>query len=251
MLIDLILRASALEQIILITLLVMSVASWMMIVRKIWVVKHATRLWHAFETQFWSGRDLTKLYMEYKPGLSESSGVHNVFCAGFHEFRRLDIQTDPEILIASIQRVMRIAIAKESDYLQKTLTTLASFGSLAPYIGLLGTVVGVMNAFLALASAVSVNATLHTVAPGIAEALVATAMGLFAAIPSVAAFNNFTGSTNALLDNYETFTEEFISILNRKIHQKSMAVQHTYADTTAEQTTFTQRPITRERTRDS
>ncbi len=217
---SLIIHATFFEQIIFIILLAASIISWAMIAQRYIIINNAKKVLYDFENSFWSGIDLLKFYKEIKPRLKANSGIQTVFCSGFREFSRLDpIAGDPEVIVTSVQRVMRVSISREEEYLTKHLSSLASIGSISPYIGLFGTVGGVMNAFLGIASA-GEQTTLAAVAPGIAEALIATGMGLFAAIPAVWGYNAFSSKVDFILVNYHMFTEEFTSILNRKIRQK-------------------------------
>ncbi len=152
------------------------------------------------------------------------SGVENIFCAGLAEFTRLRQRSGAEAgaILDGVQRVMRVALAREEEKLEANLPFLATVGSISPYIGLFGTVWGIMNSFRGLANVQ--QATLATVAPGISEALVATAMGLFAAIPAVVAYNRYSARAEALSNRYETFADEFSSILHRKVHGKQAIV---------------------------
>lgn len=216
----LIANASLLVQLVMALLMVASVVSWAMIVQRGLYQSKARKLFKHFEKRFWSGVDLTQLY---KQGNSQASngeleGIENVFRAGFKEFSRLRQQasTDKEAVMEGTQRAMRVALAREEEKLEANLPFLASVASVSPYIGLFGTVWGIMNSFRGLANVH--QATLATVAPGISEALVATAMGLFAAIPAVLAYNRFSATAEQLTANYETFSEEFSSILHRQIH---------------------------------
>lgn len=175
----------------------------------------------AFEETFWSGVDLGELYKEgnKRNELLPIDGVENIFRAGFKEFTRLGQQknVDPDAVMEGIQRAMRVALSREEEKLEKHLPFLASTASTSPYVGLFGTVWGIMNSFRGLANVH--QATLATVAPGISEALVATAMGLFAAIPAVLAYNRFSAKLERLMSSYETFAEEFSSILHRQVHR--------------------------------
>src|SRR5690606_14182346 len=161
-----------------------------------------------FERQFWSGIDLTQLYRQGNAGRGSAEGAENIFRAGFKEFSRLRQQagTDKDAIMEGTQRAMRVVLAREEEKLEENLPFLASVASVSPYIGLFGTVWGIMNSFRGLANVH--QATLATVAPGISEALVATAMGLFAAIPAVLAYNRFSARAEQLKANYHTFAEE-------------------------------------------
>ena len=172
-----------------------------------------------FEERFWSGIDLSQLYREGSEKGSDGSvilGMESIFRAGFKEFSRLAQQPemDSEAVIEGSRRAMRVAVMREEERLERHLAFLASVGSTSPYIGLFGTVWGIMHSFRGLAN--STQATLATVAPGISEALVATAMGLFAAIPAVLAYNRFASRVEVLSNRYDTFVDEFSGILYRQ-----------------------------------
>ena len=193
-----------------------------MIVQRGLYQQKAHHAFKVFESLFWSGGDLTQLYRQgnAKANRNKIEGVENIFRAGFKEFSRLRQQggTEPDAIMEGTQRAMRVALAREEEKLEMNLPFLASVASVSPYIGLFGTVWGIMNSFRGLANVH--QATLATVAPGISEALVATAMGLFAAIPAVLAYNRFAARAEALSNNYETFAEEFSAILHRQVHAK-------------------------------
>lgn len=216
----LITEASLLVQLVMALLVLASVVSWMMIVQRGLYHAKARREFNNFERKFWSGGDLTQLYRQGNTKATESTveGIESIFRAGFKEFSRLRQQanTDKDAIMEGTQRAMRVAMAREQEKLEANLPFLASVASVSPYIGLFGTVWGIMNSFRGLANVQ--QATLATVAPGISEALVATAMGLFAAIPAVLAYNRFAARADLLLANYQTFSEEFSSILHRQIH---------------------------------
>ncbi len=219
--IHLIADASLLVQIVMGILVLASVVSWMMIVQRGLYHAKARREFVNFEKRFWSGVDLTQLYRQGNGKASEGAsaeGIESIFRAGFKEFSRLRQQgnTDRDAVMEGTQRAMRVALAREQEKLEANLPFLASVASVSPYIGLFGTVWGIMNSFRNLATVQ--QATLATVAPGISEALVATAMGLFAAIPAVLAYNKFAARADLLVSNYQTFSEEFSSILHRQIH---------------------------------
>jgi len=197
-----------------------SVVSWVMIIQRGTYQRRAQRSLKAFETQFWSGIDLSQLYRKGNDGQLSVDGVESIFRAGFKEFSRLRQQlgADPDAVMEGTQRAMRVAVSREEEKLEMHLPFLASVASVSPYIGLFGTVWGIMNSFRGLASVH--QATLATVAPGISEALVATAMGLFAAIPAVLAYNRYAARAETLSNGYETFAEEFSAILHRQVHAK-------------------------------
>ncbi len=213
-------NASLLVQLVMGLLFLASVVSWFMIVQRGTYQAKAKHAMRQFERQFWSGVDLTQLYRQGNGKSSKGSaeGLESIFRAGFKEFSRLRQQssTDKDAVMEGTQRAMRVALAREEEKLEANLPFLASVASVSPYIGLFGTVWGIMNSFRGLANVH--QATLATVAPGISEALVATAMGLFAAIPAVLAYNRFSATAEQLSANYHTFAEEFSSILHRQIH---------------------------------
>lgn len=216
----LILDASFIVQLVMLILFVASVVSWVFIFQRGAFFKSARLEQLAFEERFWSGMDLNKLFKDAS-GPSAKSGLELIFRAGFKEFNRLKQQAsiDPDAIMEGTQRAMRVALSRESDRLDFHLPFLATVGSTSPYIGLFGTVWGIMNSFLGLAQ--EQQATLATVAPGISEALIATAMGLFAAIPAVVAYNRYSARADALYKAYETFADEFSSILHRNVHSNT------------------------------
>ncbi len=211
-------NASLLVQIVLSLLLAASMVSWTMIFRKRSALKQAQRAADEFEERFWSGKDLVSMYNRITARKHTPAGMERIFEAGFKEFARLRKQAgiDPKAVLDGTQRSMRVALSRETDALEVHLSFLATVGSTSPYVGLFGTVWGIMNSFRALGN---VNqATLAMVAPGIAEALVATAMGLFAAIPAVIAYNRYSNEVARLLSRYDIFMEEFSTILQRQVH---------------------------------
>jgi len=216
-LIHLISGASPLVQLVMAALILASLISWTFIFQKWSALKSAKGEANAFEDRFWSGGDLNQLYREIT-GRNITTGMQNIFAAGFAEFSRLRKQpgAEPKAIVEGAQRSMRIALARETDRLEHHLSFLATVGSTSPYVGLLGTVWGIMNSFRSLANVK--QATLAQVAPGIAEALIATAMGLFAAIPAVIAYNRYSNDVERLLNRYDTFVEEFSTILQRQMH---------------------------------
>ena len=216
--IDLILNASLVVQLVMLILVVASVVSWTMIFNKRLLLKHSKIDADKFEERFWSSEDLSPLYNRITAGRYEPSGMEKIFEAGYKEFSRLQKQEgiDPEAILDGSQRSMRIAMNKEVDHLETNLSFLATVGSTSPYIGLFGTVWGIMNSFQALGTVQ--QATISMVAHGISEALVATAMGLFAAIPAVIAYNRYSNDVERLINRYDNFLEEFSSILHRHAH---------------------------------
>ena len=218
----LIANAGGLAQLGMLLLVAASVMSWALIFQRLQVFRKAKRAQLAFEERFWSGMDLGQLYKEVSSDPTPYSGMEAVFRSGFKEFSRLRQQSrDADAVMEGAQRAMRVAFSREQERLETHLPFLATVGSTSPYVGLFGTVWGIMNSFRGLAQVQ--QATLATVAPGISEALIATAMGLFAAIPAVIAYNRFAAMSDALLKNYETFAEEFSSILHRRVHNSDQA----------------------------
>jgi len=218
----LIANAGILVQLVMLLLVLASVVSWALIFQRVQVYRKAKQAQLTFEERFWSGMDLGQLYKEVNANPTPFSGMEAVFRAGFKEFSRLRQQSrDADAVMEGAQRAMRVAFSREQERLDMHLPFLATVGSTSPYVGLFGTVWGIMNSFRGLAQVQ--QATLATVAPGISEALIATAMGLFAAIPAVIAYNRFSTMSDALLKNYETFAEEFSSILHRRVHNSDQA----------------------------
>ncbi|WP_409525936.1 protein TolQ [Nitrincola sp. MINF-07-Sa-05] len=215
---SLILEASLLVQLVMLVLVLASFLSWVMIFQRRSVLQRARKSFIAFEERFWSGTDLGHLFREVSQNPNPDNGAENIFRAGLKEFTRLTQSgnADPDVVMNGVQRSMRVAFSREEEKLEKHLPFLATVGSTSPYIGLFGTVWGIMNSFRGLANVH--QATLSAVAPGIAEALIATAIGLFAAIPAVIAYNRFSAQSEALMSNYETFADEFSSILYRRVH---------------------------------
>ena len=219
----LVINASLLVQFVMALLLLASVTSWVMIVQRGISLRQSAENYRNFEDTFWSGQDLNIYYEDLIKRVNDGEqidGIESVFEAGFEEYHRLvsTENTDSEMIIEAVDRSMRIALARENEKLSVHLPFLASVASVSPYVGLFGTVWGIMNSFRGLAMVQ--QATLATVAPGISEALIATAMGLFAAIPAVLAYNRFSSKVDELNSNYETFAEEFSSILNRQLHAR-------------------------------
>jgi biopolymer transport protein TolQ len=219
--IDLFLNASFIVQLIMVALVVISFISWAMIIERSRTLKLVATASRKFEDKFWSGIDLSKLYNELSSRRAPPGGLELVFMAGYREFVRLRNQkgTSPGAVMEGAHRAMRVAHSREIDKLEENLSFLATVGSTTPYVGLFGTVWGIMNSFIALGSVK--QATLAMVAPGIAEALIATAMGLFAAIPAVIAYNRFNAKVQKIENQYDNFVEEFSGILHRKAHSSS------------------------------
>lgn len=216
---SLITNASVLVQIVMLLLLIASLFSWNVIFQKRRILAKARAEADEFEDKFWSGGDLSSLYNQVTSGRHGNAGMAVIFEAGFKEFARLRKQegSEPMAVLEGAQRAMRVALSRETDKLEVHLPFLATVGSTSPYVGLFGTVWGIMNAFRALGNVK--QATISMVAPGIAEALVATAMGLFAAIPAVIGYNRFNTELERLINRYDVFLEEFSSILQRQAHK--------------------------------
>jgi biopolymer transport protein TolQ len=214
---ELVRDASLVVQLVMALLLAASVYSWMIILRKRAELSTTRNEADKFEEEFWSGGDLTAIYRKLETNKRSAKGVASIFESGFREFGRLrqHVQTGmaPEQVIEGSRRAMRAALLKETDRLEKSLAMLATIGSTSPYVGLFGTVWGIMSAFHGLGNAE--QATLAQVAPGISEALVATAMGLFAAIPAVIFYNRYADQVSRLEMRYDTFVEELSTILQR------------------------------------
>ncbi|MDN3517076.1 protein TolQ [Aquisalimonas lutea] len=216
----LVLEASLLVKAVMLILIIASIASWALIFRKRAVIRAASRSAEDFEDRFWSGGNLAEIYARVGSSEEADGGMERIFRAGFREFSRMRKQgAAADAQVEASQRAMRISLSREEDDLEAHLPFLATVGSTSPYIGLFGTVWGIMNSFRALG--VQQQATLTTVAPGIAEALIATALGLFAAIPAVIGYNRYASSVERLCSRYETFMEEFISILQRHAHTQA------------------------------
>jgi biopolymer transport protein TolQ len=216
--IHLVVHASILVQIVLALLLIVSLMSWTMIFQKARVLKKARLAADEFEEKFWSGGDLNALYSQVTSGRAMQSGMAIIFESGFKEFVRLRKKenADATAILDGAQRAMRVSLARETDKLETSLPFLATVGSTSPYVGLFGTVWGIMNSFQGLGNVK--HATLAMVAPGISEALVATAMGLFAAIPAVISYNRYSSDLERLVGRYQAFIEEFASILHRQAY---------------------------------
>lgn len=215
---SLVLQASTLVQLVMLLLLAASIGSWAIILRKRRMLREAQAGSDAFESSFWSGGDLTGIYREITADGGTPKNMAGIFEAGFREFRRLSQQqgVEPDRILEGARRTMRVAQVRETERLEESLATLATIGSTSPYVGLFGTVWGIMNSFRGLGNVQS--ATLAMVAPGIAEALIATAMGLFAAIPAVIAYNRYADQVSRLEVRFDTFAEEFSTILQRHAH---------------------------------
>lgn len=215
--VSLILHASLPVQLIMLILVIVSIGSWTVIFAKYAAIKKALTKTTQFENDFWSGGDLATLHQSIATRRTEHGALARIFDAGMTEFlkaRRTQVGGDAANLLDGSRRAMRAAFQREMDNLESNLNFLASTGSVSPYVGLLGTVWGIMHAFLGLANVQ--QATLSAVAPGIAEALIATAIGLFAAIPAVVAYNRYTHDIDRLSIRFESFVDEFLNILQRQ-----------------------------------
>ena len=215
-LLGLIKNASLPVQLVMALLLAASVVSWTMIFRKWFALKGAFSAADRFESKFWSGGNVNQLFSELGGKGPAAAGMENLFVSGFREFKRLAGQPgiEPPAVLEGVQRAMRVALSREIDELEMHLPFLATVGSTSPYVGLFGTVWGIMNSFRSLGAIQ--QPTIAHVAPGIAEALIATAIGLFAAIPAVIAYNRYSNHVVRLVSRYEIFMEEFAAILHRQ-----------------------------------
>jgi biopolymer transport protein TolQ len=211
-------NASLIVQLVMLTLVAASVYSWTIIFQRRSLYASARSRADKFDEAFWAGGDLNTLY-DHVSRNSSLQGQESIFRAGFKEFLRLrEKGADGDAVMQGVTRALRIALTQEQIRLEQSLPFLASVGSTSPYVGLFGTVWGIMTSFIGLAKVQ--QATLAVVAPGIAEALIATAMGLFAAIPAVLAYNRYASASETLLTRYETFADEFSSILHREAHSR-------------------------------
>ena len=217
--IELFLNASLVVKSVIIILIAASIFSWMIIFER-WVYLNKSKdEILIFEENFWSDIGVETLLEKSQQEGHEAIGAECIFQAGYLDFKRLTSQNlDAEIVMESVQRNMRVALSREQVLLEKNLPYLATIASVSPYVGLFGTVWGIMNSFRGLAGAS--QATLSAVAPGISEALVATAIGLFAAIPALVAYNKFISESDTLLSNFEGFMEEFSAVLHREVYSK-------------------------------
>ncbi len=221
----LVLNASFVVQAVMVLLLAVSIASWAAIFRKIISLRKIRSLNDEFEREFWSGTSLNELFQSAAQNAKHSGPMERIFASGMREYQKLRERriADTSTLMDGARRAMRASYQREMDAAESNLSFLASVGSVSPYVGLFGTVWGIMHAFTGLASLQQV--TLATVAPGIAEALVATAIGLFAAIPAVVAYNNFARDIDRVAIKLETFIEEFSNILQRNLGSQNTPTQ--------------------------
>ncbi len=219
--VSLLLNASWVVQGVVALLVGVSIASWAAIIRKIMALKKVQKLNEEFDREFWSGTSLNDLAAGAAQNAKHSGPMERIFASGMREYQKLRERriTDPGTLMDGARRAMRASYQREVDAIESNLSFLATVGSVSPYVGLFGTVWGIMHAFTGLAALEQV--TLATVAPGIAEALVATAIGLFAAIPAVVAYNRFAHDIDRIANKLETFIEEFSNILQRNLGAQS------------------------------
>lgn len=216
----LITEASFVVQFVMLILATASLTSWTFIFSKRKELNRAIEITDEFEEQFWSGITLTELFRKLSVKDFEPEGIEKIFLAGYKEFSRMrqSGNVEPIVQVESAQRAMRIELSRELECLDEHLSFLATVGSTSPYVGLFGTVWGIMNSFMSLGNVK--HATLAQVAPGIAEALIATAIGLFAAIPAVMSYNYFSTRLDKLTGRYDLFVEEFVVLLQRQAHSK-------------------------------
>ena len=221
---NLVLHASFVVQLVMALLMVVSITSWAAIFRKLFALKKIKVLNDAFEREFWSGTNLNDLFSAATKNAVKGGPMERIFASGMREFQKLRERriSDVGTLMDGARRAMRASFQREMDVIEANLSFLATVGSVSPYVGLFGTVWGIMHAFTGLAALTQV--TLATVAPGIAEALVATAIGLFAAIPAVVAYNRFARDIDRIATHQETFLEEFSNLLQRNVGTQSTGV---------------------------
>ena len=213
---ELFLNASIVVQSVIVILILASIVSWMIIFERWVYIKKVNQEFFDFETRFWSDSGLEALLLTSQEGEHEPIGAEYIFQVGYLDYKRLIAEKiDSDTIMSSVQRNMQAALTKEQSLLEKHLPFLATVASVSPYIGLFGTVWGIMNSFRGLAG--SSQATLSAVAPGISEALIATAIGLFAAIPALIAYNKYISDSDRLISSFEGFKEEFSSVLHRDI----------------------------------
>ena len=211
-------EASLTVQLVLLVLFLASLFSWSIIFSKFRSLRRERVLTDQFEREFWAGGTMQSLYNKWGAETKQASGMSDIFVAGYREYQRLTERgyASNNDLLDAVQRAMRVELSREIDHIEAQIPFLATVGSTSPYVGLFGTVWGIMNSFRALGLSTQ-QATVASVAPGIAEALIATAMGLFAAIPAVIAYNRFSYQVEKLVAKYEIFMEEFVSIVNRQL----------------------------------
>ncbi|MFN3235167.1 MAG: protein TolQ [Gammaproteobacteria bacterium] len=212
-------HASPVVKTVLLLLFAASILSWTYIFQRVTLLKNIHRSLESFEEEVWSSSDLTQIYQSLKEGFKHDAGLEYIFYQGFKTFARARKHMAPTAVLEAVSRAMRAAEAREIAKLEKQLPTLATIGSVSPYVGLFGTVWGIMMAFHHLSGAEQV--TIAMVAPGIAEALIATAMGLFAAIPAVIAYNRLSYSVETICMRYETFQEDLMGVLAHVLHTQN------------------------------
>ena len=213
--IELFLNASLVVKAVILILILASISSWMLIFERWLYINRVTQEFHDFEEQFWSDSGLESLLIASQEDDHKSVGAEYIFQVGYLDYKRLSKEVDADTVMMSVQRNMRAALNREQSLLEKNLPYLATIASVSPYIGLFGTGWGIMNSFRGLAGAT--QATLSAVAPGISEALIATAIGLFAAIPALIAYNKFISESDSLSANFDGFKEEFSAVLERDL----------------------------------
>ena len=219
----LVMQASLLVKLVMLALLLASVVSWILIFSKRRLLSQTQNDMEWFEDRFWSGGNLKDIYAETQAQADTSRGMPSLFKNGYDELRRQrsTVSASPQEIVPSVQRAMRVALSRELERLERGLAVLATIGSISPYVGLFGTVWGIMSAFIALGNVK--QASLSMVAPGIAEALIATAMGLFAAIPAVVAYNFFSNKVDFIENRFQTFMEEMSGIVERGVNAATPA----------------------------
>lgn len=222
--VSLITDASLTVQLVMLLLFLASLFSWSVIFSKFFSIRRERALTNEFEHEFWSGGSMQGLYNKWGAESKNASGMSEIFVAGYREYERLAERgyANNNDLLDAVQRAMRVELSREIEHLESQIPFLATVGSTSPYVGLFGTVWGIMNSFRALGVSTQ-QATVASVAPGIAEALIATAMGLFAAIPAVIAYNRFSYHVDKLIGQYEIFMEEFVSLVNRQLASEEIS----------------------------
>ena len=218
-------QASVIVQAVMVFLLIASIFSWALILQRGWLIRHNKKQLFFLNEKLTSGTEWSKLLVEFKRTEKHQFGIQGIFCAGFSEYLYLEKQTgfSPEVVMVGVQRAMQVAYATQQQRLEKQLDWLATVGSTSPYVGLFGTVWGIMTSFQALASSQQ-TATIAMVAPGISEALVATAMGLLVAIPAVVFYNHYLATIQSLLQQYVILQEQILSVLYRQLYGNTHAI---------------------------
>jgi len=212
--------AGVVVKFVMILLMLASIFSWTIIIQRFIFLRRAKKSLDQFEKTFWSGGDLSAIFSKMKDRVGQLFGLETIFYSGFDAFLRISQNTnaDPGVVMENVNRAMRSAIGKESDRLEEHLSFLATVSSTSPFVGLFGTVWGLMTTLQTMGS--MQQATIATVAPGISETLIATAMGLFSAIPAGIAYNRFANSSNRIANHYETFHDDFYAVLQRQTHER-------------------------------